>query len=717
MKNKTIKKTKERMRELKSLIHKHDHFYYNLDRPEINDYEYDQLFNELKYLEKQHPDLIEPDSPSHRVPGKALSHFEKATHKKDMLSLQNTYNEEEIISFYEKTQKVLSTSLNFLLEPKLDGVAVNLIYEKGCLTKALTRGDGHTGENVLKNIKTIRTIPLQLPISTKILEIRGEVVLLKEDFKKINKMQEEQGLSYFANPRNMAAGSLRQLDSRVTARRPLKFFAHSPGFSKGIELNSQSDFLKKIKTWGLPALPIMNFDSFQMKNKDKRFPACALCKNETEILKYFHIMEKARHQFPFEIDGIVIKVNNFFDQEKMGFISRSPRWAKAAKFKPERATSFVQNISIQVGRTGVLTPVAHVKPVAVGGVTITHATLHNQSEIHKKDIRIGDAVIVDRAGDVIPEIVQVDFSKRKKTARVFKMPETCPSCSSKVEITRDIVFCVNSLCPAATLQSLIHFASKKAMNIEFLGNKIMEKLYKEKAVQKFSDIYRLTKEKLLSLEGMGEKSSRRILSSIEKSKEVSLSSFIFALNIRHIGEQTARNLSAFSFKTDLEKKNKKAYSSPASLFLEEKQPAAIALYRLATAQEEELQKIPDIGIVVARSLLEAFSRNSFVKEIRDLFSLGLQITGPEAEETFKHKPFTGQKIAITGSLPQSRDQVKKLILSLGGQTQNMVNKKTDFLLTGTGEDRKKPSQKTQKAKELNIAILDWDTFQKNAGLN
>ena len=728
-------------KKLIKVIRKHDHRYYNLDQPEISDYEYDQLFNKLVKLEEQYPLLITPDSPSRRVPGKALSRFKKGSHKKPMLSLQNTYNEEEITSFFEKTLKTLTQPIDFLLEPKLDGVAVNLLYEKGRLIQALTRGDGNTGENILENIKTIRSIPLFLPVTLPLLEIRGEVMILKKDFEKINQQQTEQGLSHFANPRNMAAGSLRQLDPSVTASRPLKFFAHSPGIFTGTKLKNQSEFLHTIKKAGLPSLPVVSFKSFRTRNKNKEFAACTLCKNKDEILEYFRIIEKIRYKLPYETDGIVIKVNNFSQQNKMGSVSRSPRWARAAKFEPERGETYVQDISIQVGRTGVLTPVAHLKPVKVGGVTITHTTLHNQSEISKKDVRVGDAVIVGRAGDVIPEIIQVNPSKRKKNSRVFKMPEKCPSCSSKVKTIGDMVFCINPLCPSIVLQSLIHFTSKKAMNIESLGKKIMERFYKEGLVKKFSDIYRLKKEDLLRLEGMGEKSSQRILDNIEISKKTKLSTFIFALGIRHIGEQTAYNISRFFINKTSNKNNRyniRKNINTAQLSLlpdmnqsiskraskthkkkQEKQETAVSLTpknifnnsylnHLAQATEEELREIPDIGEVAARSIRERFSNKDFKKEIRDLFKLDVQIE--KSKETNIQQVFSGKKIAITGSLPQNRSEVETLIISLGGKIQNTVNKNTDFLLQGdkTGV----PSQKEKQARKLNIPFLSWKSFQK-----
>lgn len=714
-----------KLKSLRAAIHRHDHCYYNLDQPEISDYEYDKLFSELMHLEKQYPRLITSDSPTQRVPGKALPHFEKKSHKTTMLSLQNTYNEEEIISFYEKILKTLKqSSTDVLLEPKLDGVAISLLYEQGYLTQALTRGDGNKGENVLENIKTIRSIPLRVSPSLGVLEIRGEVILLKKDFEKINEQQVEQGLSCFANPRNMAAGSLRQLDPAITAKRPLKFFAHSPGFFREGAFPNQKMFLNKIKKMGLPVLPVMDLRSFKFKNKLKTFAAGIVCKDKDQILEYFHIMEKIRFQLPYEIDGIVVKVNSFSEQEKLGHISRSPRWARAAKFEPERGETHIQNISIQVGRTGVLTPVAHLDPVSVGGVTITHATLHNQSEIAKKDIRVGDTVIVGRAGDVIPEIVKVNFSKREKTPRPFKMPKKCPSCFSEVQIIRDIIFCANSLCPAVMLQSLIHFTSKKAMNIESLGHKTMKRLYEAGLVKTFSDIFKLTKETLLTLTGMGEKSSQRILSNIEKSKKTTLSAFIFALGIRHIGEQAARNISRFfiekaSIKMNKSPPSRRSKNSSQLSFTDdidtpEKKEARFrdlqkvpALYLLTQAKEEELQEIEDIGEVAARSFRESFSNPDFKKELSFLLKLGVQIQSSEQAEQFL---FSGKKITITGRLPQNRGEVEKLIYSLGGTVQNVVNKKTAFLLQGSKEGV--PSQKEKQAQKLHIPILDWKAFQE-----
>ena len=752
---KTKTEAKKQLKKLKNQIQTHDHAYYNLDQPEISDYDYDQLFNKLVELEKQYPDLKTFDSPTQRVPGKALSQFKKAKHKKAMLSLQNTYNEQEIISFYEKTttsykktsfvsggegSKPLSSSIKsskselaFLLEPKLDGVALNLVYERGRLTQALTRGDGQTGENVLENIKTIRSIPLQIPVSHPVLEIRGEVIILKKDFEKINTEKEERGLPHFANPRNMTAGSLRQLDPSITAKRPLRFFAHSPGFWKE-NVNSQSAFLRLIKEWGLPALPVLCFKDFQKQVHKTPLAVCVLCHKEQEILEYWRAMEQIKTQLAYEIDGIVIKVNDFAFQNHLGTQSRSPRYARAGKFRPKRGYSQVLDIFVQVGRTGVLTPVAHLKPVRVGGVSITHATLHNQSEINKKDIRKGDTVVVGRAGDVIPEIIKVDPSKRKSQSLSFKMPEKCPACSFSTHREGDILFCANPFCPAVALQSLIHFVSKKAMNIESLGKKLIAKLYEKNQVLKFSDIYRLNKGKLLNMEGMGAKSTQNILNSIEKSKKVFLPSFIFALGIRHIGEQTALSLSQFF----VQKVHKLVSQGLQQTKLEERANQGDrdsimslgqrALHLLTEAEEEELKTIPDIGEVVAKSIKETFSKPAFKKEIEQLFALGLQILIPEEMTSFRmEKSFLQEEspserkalfkkkgaladkhFVLTGTLPKSRAEVIKTILAQGGYVQNTVSKKTNFLLKGEGT----LSTKEKKAQALDVPILDWPAFQK-----
>ena len=686
----------QRLKKLRATIQRHDHYYYTLNFPEISDYDYDAIFNELLQLEKEHPKLITPDSPSQRVGGPTLSAFKKQKHKSPMLSLQNTYNEDEILDFYEKTLKTLnSKKVSFLLEPKFDGVAVNLIYKKNKLKCALTRGDGQQGENVFENIKTIRSIPLSIPSTIDTLEIRGEAILLKKDFKNINEQREEEGATLFANPRNMAAGSLRQLNPKVTAKRPLKFFAHSNGVLKGLTLTRQSAFLKLIQSFKIPTLPVVDIKTLKDKNKKSVFISGVVCHKKEDILSYYDIIKNIRHLLDFEIDGIVIKVNQFLHQKKLGEVSRFPRWARAAKFEPERAFTVVESIQIQVGRTGVLTPVAHLKPVQVGGVQIRQATLHNPSEIAKKDIRISDEVIVGRAGDVIPEVIKVNKQKRKKSSKSFIFPTTCPNCGFKTQTKNDIVFCSNPVCSAIALKSLIHFASKKAMNIESLGEKIMELLYKNGLVKKFSDIYRLTKKQLLQLEGQGEKSSEKILKSIKKSMSSSLPAFIFALGIRHIGERSAYTLSQYFSKKAKELK---------SLSTKKNWPPALIL--LSQASKEELQQIPDIGEILAESLKSYFLNPVFTNEINQLLNLGVKFSS-EQKKSFR---LEGQYFAITGNLPETRDKVENLIFSLGGRVQSTVNKKINFLITEKPE--RQESKKLQQAQQLNIPILNWKDFQK-----
>ena len=696
------KKTLSRGLKIKALrreIQKHDHYYYNLDQPEISDYEYDQLYQKLLKLEKLSPHLAAAGSPSQRVPGQALLKFEKGQHLIPMQSLQNTYSLKEISSFYDKTLKALNTAkAEFFAEPKFDGAAASLVYKNGLLTDALTRGDGRTGERILENIKTMRSVPLKLSSAIPLLEVRGEVIIKKKDFKNINKKREEEGLVHFANPRNMTAGSLRQLDPRLTAARPLKFFAHSPGLIKGFEARTQHEFMHLLQKEGLAVLPTVSLKTFKAKNKTQAFMANVLLAHKEEVLEYFNIMEQARSRFSFEIDGIVIKLNSFAAQKAIGLTSRFPKWAAAGKFKPQRALTIVKDIILQVGRTGVLTPVAVLKPVAAGGVKITHATLHNQSEIQRKDIRIGDEVVVGRAGDVIPEIVKVNLSKRKKTNRIFAMPSNCPACSGRVHSEREIVFCVNPLCPAVVLRSLIHFAGKKAMNIEFLGIKIMITLHNQGLVNKFSDIYNLNEKSLLKLDGMGPKKVQKILSSIQQSRHPSLPAFIYSLGIKHIGEQTAHVLSRFFSRTPV--KNKAAFVAG----------WPVVLNRIAHASLEELTAVHDIGSAGAGSIQKAFSKKSFRQEISCLFKLGIKIKQP----TQLPQSLAGLSFVITGALPLPRAQAEQWITARGGRMQNAISRHTHFLITQNSDPSSKEgqSQKFKKAGRLKIPILSWPAFQK-----
>ena len=677
---------------LKAEINKHDYQYYVLDRPSITDQDYDRLYAELLEIEKKNPSLITPDSPTQRVSGQALDVFEKVTHRKPMLSLSNSYSPEDVEAFDERIKKFLHTEeeITYFCEPKFDGLAIELIYENGELTGAITRGDGTVGENVLSNVRTIRSLPLRLNGAPKLLEVRGEVLMLKKDFQKLNEQQQEAGEVPFANPRNAAAGSIRQLDPAIAAARPLRVFAYAPGVIEGVKFKSQKEFEEKIAEMGLPTVgvsepsePLITYIHHakeQLAKGDSRPPLGRICKGAKEAIEYYHFIESIRKQLPFDIDGIVTKVNDYKLQEELGFIARNPRWATAAKFKPEQATTVVNEINVQVGRTGALTPVAIMEPVRVGGVTVTNATLHNQDEIDRKDVRVGDTVVIQRAGDVIPEIVEVVLAKRPKNSKAFHLPNKCPVCKEPVtKIEGEVVLrCTNPVCPAILKESLKHFVARRAMNVEKLGDRLIETLVDAGLVRSFSDLYRLTKDKLLELDRQGEKSVSNLLENIDASRNSTLPRFIYSLGIRFVGEQTAKSLA-------------KAFGS---------------IEAVIEADEERLLQVADIGPKVAESIRRTLNNPALRKEIEMLQKLGVKFeeTGPKVVRTAK---LEGKKFVITGTLPVGRDDVKDLIENNGGVVQGSVSKKTDFLLAGD-----EAGSKLQKATELGVAILDWDQFQK-----
>lgn len=661
-----------RIDELRKVIKKHDDLYYVKDDPAISDFEYDKLLKELATLEAKHPQLISADSPTQRVPGRALEKFEKLKHRVPMLSLQNSYSVEDIEAFYDRLFKDIPpnsgvSTIELFCEPKLDGLAMELIYENGMLTGALTRGDGETGENVLHNIRTIRSIPLRLKIDPppQLLEVRGEVIILKSDFLALNKTQEDNGMATFANPRNAAAGSIRQLDPSVAASRPLTFFAYGFGARKGVDFKTQEGAIQYFESAGLPVL-----------SNEK---LVSIAKDSGAASIYYANLLNQRHQLDFDIDGCVFKVNSLALQEELGFIARSPRWATAAKFAPEQAETTIKDIIVQVGRTGALTPVAIMDPVDVGGVTVSSATLHNQSEIERKDVRIGDHVVIQRAGDVIPEIVNVVLEKRSssKASKPFKIPENCPVCATRTVQSEDEVVsrCPNTLCSARLKESLKHFASRRAMNIEKLGDKLIEALVDKGLVRRFSDLYKLTHETLSSMERMGDKSARNILDSLEKSKSTNLHRLLFAFGFRFVGEQTAKAI--------------------ADHFGDWK--------HLFDANYEDLVLVSGIGEKVARSLVTDLSEGQILEEFEALLNAGVSIqnssaaTGPLSQKTF----------VITGTLPRGRDEVKDLIESLGGKVGSSVTKKTHFLVAG--EDA---GSKLEKAKSFGVSILSWDDFSQ-----
>ncbi|MBX7230707.1 MAG: NAD-dependent DNA ligase LigA [Bdellovibrionales bacterium] len=690
-----LSNVESQIKELRERIQQANYAYFVLDHPEMTDFAYDQLFKTLQTLESKYPNFISPESPTQRVGANPLDQFSQKQHRQPMLSLQNTYNQEEVLAFNERVKKKLheqstfeKENLAYFCEPKFDGLAVELIYEKGKLVTALTRGDGVIGEDVTSQIRTIRSVPLILPDFTQhaLLELRGEVIIFKSDFFKLNQAQEEQGLLHFANPRNAAAGSLRQLDPRITAQRPLRMFCYAPGTYDGEPIKSQSDFMEKIKSYGLPSLTVTTLKDLKLRTQSHPFPwqkglAC-LCQNIEEAVEYYTLIEKIRHQLPFEIDGVVIKVNLFSQQKELGQISRSPRWATAAKFKPEQAQTKIKNIIVQVGRTGALTPVAIMEPVKVGGVKVTQATLHNQEEIQRKDIRVGDTVLIHRAGDVIPEVVEVLTAFRESNSQAFHMPKNCPSCSEPVvQMEGEVISrCVNPNCPAVLSESLKHFVSKKALNMDKIGEKLIEKLIERKRLTRMSDFFRLSETDLKELERQGERSVQNTLKSIQASQQTTLSRFIYALGIRFVGESTAVSLANHFGTVD----------------------------KLLQTHREELLSIPDIGPKVADSILRTITKKSFIQEIEDLLSLGVKPIQPILSGT---KTLKNLQIVITGTLPLDRDQVKHLILQHGGKSTSSVSKKTSFVLAG-----ETPGSKADKALELGIPVIGWEDFQKKLNL-
>lgn len=658
---------RQEIAKLRAEIVRHDYNYYVLDKPAISDREYDRLYAELVRLEQLHPELITPDSPTQRVAGAPLEQFEKLPHRVPMLSLQNSYNTDDLFAFDERVKKFLGLSgdIEYFCEPKLDGLAMELVYEDGELTAAITRGDGFTGENVLANVKTIRSVPLRLTERPALFEARGEILMLKEDFARLNEEQQEEGLPTFANPRNAAAGTIRQLDPRITAGRPLKMYCYSTGAVDGAEFQSQSELYGRLAELGLPTLEV--------------YRLTRVCKNVEDAAEYYRWIGERRHQLPFDIDGVVVKVNRFDLQDRLGMVARSPRWATAVKYEPEQAETVVQEIRVQVGRTGALTPVAVMAPVKVGGVTVTHATLHNQDEIDRKDVREGDHVIVQRAGDVIPEIVRVVAEKRPAKSRPFRIPEQCPVCASAAEKPEGevVLRCTNLLCPARLKESLKHFVSRRAMNIDKLGDRLIDTFVDHGLLSSFSDLYRLNYDQIIELERQGEKSTRNLLNNIEKSKSATMARLIYALGIRFVGEQTAKTL-AKNFST---------------------------LDELIAATEEQLTELEDVGPKVAHSIAGAFANKDFVKDIHRLFKLGVTVQSEKKKAAGDR--LAGKTFVITGTLPEKRDDIKDLIESLGGKVSGSVSKKTDYVLAGA-----EAGSKLEKAEQLKVKVIEWEEFQR-----
>lgn len=657
----------KRIAALRAEIEEHNRRYYEEAAPTISDRDYDRLYRELLELEERHPQFITPESPTRRVGGGPLKAFAQVTHRAPMLSLDNTYSEEEVGAFYRRMEKLLpNEKIPVVVEPKVDGVAVSLLYEDGRLKYAATRGDGTIGDDITQNIRTIRSVPKQLKgDAPKIFEVRGEVFMTKEGFAKLNAERSEAGLPVFANPRNSAAGSLKQLDPAITARRPLGvIFYGTGGAVEGIELTHHSKLFAFLQKLGLPC-------------SERWWSADSL----EEILAAIRKLEKVRHDFVYETDGAVVKVDSFVQRESLGMTAKSPRWAMAFKYEAERVETKLLDILIQVGRTGVLTPVAALTPVFVSGSTVARATLHNEDEIERKDIRIGDTVVIEKAGEVIPAVVSVRTELRDGSEKKFRMPTKCPVCGSKVvkDEGQVAVRCVNAQCPAQLKRRVEHFASRGAMDIEGLGEAMVEQLVRKELVREVSDIYRLTSEQLSGLERMGEKSVANLLVAIEQSKKQPLWRLLFGIGILHVGVSAARALADHFPHLDA----------------------------LMAATPEELQRIPDVGEVVGASIAQFFREPGNREMMEKLRAAGLRLTSEPKKAAPDDSKIKGTTWVITGTLSQPREEIAEQIVQQGGKVSGSVSKKTTYVLAG-----EEAGSKLEKAKKLGLRVLSEAEFRK-----
>jgi len=661
------------MRSLIDLLNHWEHAYYVLDNPEVPDSEYDRVYCELQDLEALHPTLIQTDSPTQRVGGKPAEGFDQVKHRVPMLSLGNAFEEEDVIAFDRRVKELADLPANAIIDysvdPKFDGLAISIHYRNGVFQQAITRGDGTVGEDVSANVKTIRSLPLKLKGSKvpEHLEVRGEIFMHKRDFEQMNERQAELGLKVFANPRNAAAGTIRQLDPKIAASRPLRFFCYGAALEREQlrELKSQSAMMKWLGDMGLPV---------------SQFSQTA--QGAQGLLAFYRKVGENRSALPFEIDGVVYKVDSFDLQDQLGFVAKAPRFAVAHKFPPDEVLSRLLNIEVQVGRTGSITPVAKLEPVKVGGVVVSSATLHNLDEIQRKGLRVGDQVLVRRAGDVIPEVLPFPGNVRNASSVAFEMPAHCPICNSLVrqEEGESAYRCTGGLvCKAQLTQSIIHFAHRRAIDIEGLGSKLVEVLVEKEWVKTPADLFRLKFEDLVQLERMGEKSANNLLDSIQKARQTTFGRFLFALGIRHVGEATARDLAQHF--GDVQK--------------------------LMCASLDQLLEVNDVGPVVAKSIRQFFDEPANQQVVNEL--LELEVTWPQAHahEMPSDHPFFGKTFVLTGSLSNySRDAAAALIIERGGKVSGSVSKKTDFVLAGEAA-----GSKLDKAASLGVTVLDEPTFQ------
>lgn len=658
--------------QLKEKILEADIAYHAKNQPILSDFEYDQIFAEFLAIETLHPEWQMPDSPSLRVGASPVDAFKKVSHRVPMLSIGNSYSVDDIHDFHLRVLKALGEDredIRYFCEPKLDGLALTLWYQDGVLVRALTRGDGQIGEDVTSNARTIGSIPIRILHDTNLpawVEVRGEVLMYKSDFSELNRAQDEAGESPFANPRNAAAGTMRQLDPKIVASRNLRFIPHGLAGAVGASFDYQSDIYSWFEAAG-----------FMIATTTSSARLTKLCRSSNEVADYYNWVAGLRADLPFEIDGIVVKVDSLRQQQELGFLARTPKWATAAKYPPEQADTIVEAIDVQVGRTGTLTPVAQLRPVRVGGVVIQQATLHNQSEIDRKDIRVGDTVVVQRAGDVIPEIVAVVLGKRPLESSRYLIPSHCPSCgtgtsSAEGEIA---VRCPNKQCPAVLQASILHFASRRAMNIAKLGDKVVASLFRAGLVKKFSDLYQLTKEQLIEIDRMGDKSASHLLAQIESSKDAGLARLLFGFGIRFVGETTASHL-AQNF-GDLES--------------------------LSNATVDQLSSVEEVGEKVAQAVYQFFRDPQIQSELHELVRLGVKTDLAVKRDSNLEQSLESLTFVITGSLPKPRDEIRNWIEACGGKVLTTVSKKTKYLVAG--EDS---GSKLEKAKELGVQVLTWE---------
>jgi len=654
----------KRVRELREQLGRHNYRYYVLDDPEVSDAEYDRLMRELQTLESQHPQLVSADSPTQRVGAVPVSGLAEVVHATPMLSLDNAFDDEDVTNFDRRVRERLDdiASVEYAAEPKLDGLAISFRYEAGRLVQAATRGDGTRGEDVTHNVRTVKAVPVQLRGSfPELLEVRGEIFMTLAGFKAMNERALAAGEKVFVNPRNAAAGSLRQLDPRLTATRPLDVFFYGVGETRGWQLPGRhSETLQQLKEWGLKISPLLK-----------------VVQGAEGCLAYYREIGAQRASLKYEIDGVVYKVNRFAQQRDLGFVARAPRWAVAHKFPAHEENTVVRGVEFQVGRTGALTPVARLEPVFVGGVTVSNATLHNMDEVHRKDVRIGDTVVIRRAGDVIPEIVKVIVERRPESAREVELPARCPVCGSEVERVEGeaVARCTGGLfCGAQRKEALRHFASRRALDIEGLGSKLIDQLVDGDRVHSPADLYRLTLAQLANLERMAEKSATNLLQALEHSKHTTLARFLYGLGIRDVGEATAAALAAHFGELD----------------------------PLLEASEEAIQEVPDVGPVVAAHVYHFFQQPQNRQVIDDLRKLGVEWPAQARRSATSEGALSGKIFVLTGTLSSmGRDEAKDRITALGGKVSGSVSKKTDYVVAGA-----EAGSKLQKAEELGVQVLD-----------